>query len=175
VCKCVLYYCHRVATQLQLNISYHISYIKILKLYISALQLTSTVRFFVTTVMSLFSYTFICVYIICVVCTYGRQGSRPAAAHGVSRTHNNHCTASKITNKCRPHKTNKIQVLTRTAKCPTTNFQLQIAIPALYSITDIRTQKNARRASDSQLCEMPSEWGDFFSMVQTPYMSSRRA
>ena len=28
VCKCVLYYCHRVATQLQLrNISYHISYI----------------------------------------------------------------------------------------------------------------------------------------------------
>jgi hypothetical protein len=23
VCKCVLYYCHRVATQLQLNISYH--------------------------------------------------------------------------------------------------------------------------------------------------------
>ena len=26
VCICVLYYCHRVATQLQLNISYHISY-----------------------------------------------------------------------------------------------------------------------------------------------------
>jgi hypothetical protein len=26
VCKCVLYYCHRVATQLQLNISYIISY-----------------------------------------------------------------------------------------------------------------------------------------------------
>jgi len=26
VCKCVLYYWHRVATQLQLNISYHISY-----------------------------------------------------------------------------------------------------------------------------------------------------
>ena len=25
VCKCVLYYCHRVATQLQLNISHHIS------------------------------------------------------------------------------------------------------------------------------------------------------
>ena len=25
VCKCVLYYCHRVSTQLQLNISYHIS------------------------------------------------------------------------------------------------------------------------------------------------------
>jgi hypothetical protein len=24
VCKCLLYYCHRVATQLQLNISYHI-------------------------------------------------------------------------------------------------------------------------------------------------------
>jgi len=24
VCICVLYYCHRVATQLQLNISYHI-------------------------------------------------------------------------------------------------------------------------------------------------------
>jgi len=24
VCKCVLYYCHRVATQLQLNILYHI-------------------------------------------------------------------------------------------------------------------------------------------------------
>jgi len=24
VCKCVLYYCHRVATQLQLNISYNI-------------------------------------------------------------------------------------------------------------------------------------------------------
>jgi len=23
-CKCVLYYCHRVATQLQLNLSYHI-------------------------------------------------------------------------------------------------------------------------------------------------------
>jgi len=27
VCKCVLYYCHQVATQLQLNILYHISYI----------------------------------------------------------------------------------------------------------------------------------------------------
>ena len=27
VCICVLYYCNRVATQLQLNISYHISYI----------------------------------------------------------------------------------------------------------------------------------------------------
>ena len=26
VCKCVLYYCHRVATQLQLNISYHIKF-----------------------------------------------------------------------------------------------------------------------------------------------------
>jgi hypothetical protein len=26
LCICVLYYCHRVATQLQLNISYHISY-----------------------------------------------------------------------------------------------------------------------------------------------------
>jgi len=25
VCKCVLYYCQRVATQLQLNISYHIN------------------------------------------------------------------------------------------------------------------------------------------------------
>ena len=25
VCKCVLYYCHRVSTQLQLNISYHVS------------------------------------------------------------------------------------------------------------------------------------------------------
>jgi len=24
VCKCVMYYCHRVSTQLQLNISYHI-------------------------------------------------------------------------------------------------------------------------------------------------------
>jgi len=30
VCKCVLYYCHRVATQLQLtNISYHVSYCEI--------------------------------------------------------------------------------------------------------------------------------------------------
>ena len=27
VCICVLYYCHRVATQLQLNISYHISFV----------------------------------------------------------------------------------------------------------------------------------------------------
>ena len=26
VCKCVLYYCHRVCTQLQLNISYHIAH-----------------------------------------------------------------------------------------------------------------------------------------------------
>jgi hypothetical protein len=26
VCKCVLYYCHRVSTQLQLNVSYHMSY-----------------------------------------------------------------------------------------------------------------------------------------------------
>jgi hypothetical protein len=28
VCICVLYYCHRVATQLQLNISYHIMYLE---------------------------------------------------------------------------------------------------------------------------------------------------
>jgi len=27
VCICVMYYCHLVATQLQLNISYHISYL----------------------------------------------------------------------------------------------------------------------------------------------------
>ena len=27
VCNCVLYYCHRVSTQLQLNILYHISYV----------------------------------------------------------------------------------------------------------------------------------------------------
>jgi hypothetical protein len=34
VCKCVLYYCHRVATQLQLNtyIVYHIKYITIRKI-----------------------------------------------------------------------------------------------------------------------------------------------
>jgi hypothetical protein len=25
LCKCVLYYCHRVSTQLQLNMSYHIT------------------------------------------------------------------------------------------------------------------------------------------------------
>jgi len=35
VCICVLYYCHRVATQLQLNISYHtISYKKKTKVFI---------------------------------------------------------------------------------------------------------------------------------------------
>jgi len=34
VCVCVLYYCHRVATQFQLNISYHISYIIHNKSYI---------------------------------------------------------------------------------------------------------------------------------------------
>ena len=31
VCKCVLYYCHRVATQLQLNISYHIKYTRTIR------------------------------------------------------------------------------------------------------------------------------------------------
>ena len=35
--------------------------------------------------MGLFCYTFAAVCTICVVCTYGRQGSRAAAAHGVSR------------------------------------------------------------------------------------------
>jgi len=31
VCKCVLYYCHRVATQLQLNISCNIMFVYIIK------------------------------------------------------------------------------------------------------------------------------------------------
>jgi len=43
LCKCVLYYCHRVATQLQLNISYHVSFNHIIMLYgfISLLLLTA--------------------------------------------------------------------------------------------------------------------------------------
>ena len=52
VCKCVLYHCHRVSTQLQLNISYHIikmvmslsipwKYIKIIEVYLHSF-LTST-------------------------------------------------------------------------------------------------------------------------------------
>jgi len=93
------------------------------------------------------------------VCTNGRQGSRPAAAHGVSRTHNNHGMASKITNKSRPLKTNKIQVRSWTARSPTVNtvtFQLQVVFPALYSVTDIRTQRNEHSASASGLCEMTS-------------------
>jgi hypothetical protein len=34
VCICVLYYCHRVATQLQLNISYHIIILYIIITYV---------------------------------------------------------------------------------------------------------------------------------------------
>jgi hypothetical protein len=42
VCKCVLYCCHRVSTQLRLNISYHISYL----LYISGLHRTINFLFY---------------------------------------------------------------------------------------------------------------------------------
>jgi hypothetical protein len=45
VCKCVLYYCHRVSTQLQLNISYQIS----TKLHSLTFQKTIT---FVATIVS---------------------------------------------------------------------------------------------------------------------------
>ena len=90
-------------------------------------------------------------------------GISPGAAHGVSRTHINH---SKRTNKSRPHKTNKIQVRSRTARCPTVNkvtYQLQVVFPALYSITGICTQRNARPASASSLCKMASV-GRIFSL-----------
>jgi len=40
MCKCVLYYCHRVSTQLQLNISYHkISWIDRVKKFRSITQI----------------------------------------------------------------------------------------------------------------------------------------
>ena len=38
VCKCVLYYCHGVSTQLQLNISYHISRFVWKQKYVSSLS-----------------------------------------------------------------------------------------------------------------------------------------
>jgi hypothetical protein len=41
VCICVLYYCHRVATQLQLNISYHVSHHIIFWMSVCSLRCTA--------------------------------------------------------------------------------------------------------------------------------------
>ena len=41
VCKCVLYYCHRVSTQLQLNISYHIISYHIISYHITSYHIIS--------------------------------------------------------------------------------------------------------------------------------------
>jgi hypothetical protein len=55
VCKCVLYYCHRVATQLQLNISYHIYHIitVILPLHVSVSAVAIYIWFFCTEYLNL--------------------------------------------------------------------------------------------------------------------------
>jgi len=46
VCICILYYCHRVATQLQLNISYHIIYhiISLARLFEHPLQVNGMIH-----------------------------------------------------------------------------------------------------------------------------------
>jgi len=44
VCICVLYYCHRVATQLQLNISHHIIQTSQLKLYREIIAICSQIH-----------------------------------------------------------------------------------------------------------------------------------
>ena len=52
VCICVLYYCHRVATQLQLNISYHISYPIVSYIIISIISYHVSYRILSYTIVS---------------------------------------------------------------------------------------------------------------------------
>jgi hypothetical protein len=77
VCKCVLYYCHLVSTQLQLNISYHIksyhiiSYIKTYQIisyisYITSHRIISHNIIYVTTVLPWIIYTPTCFDILCL-------------------------------------------------------------------------------------------------------------
>jgi len=63
VCKCVLYYCHRVSTQLQLNISYHIPY-HIIYHIISLIPICENNSFFLAIEISLH-----CVQLIYIILT----------------------------------------------------------------------------------------------------------
>ena len=78
VCKCVLYYCHRVATQLQLtNISYHISTQKTRQTVVEGCR-------------SQLGFISVCnVKCAMVWPTYGKQRSYKKCNVGISTTHSN--------------------------------------------------------------------------------------
>jgi len=58
VCICVLYYCHRVATQLQLNISYHIISYHIISYHIISYHISHHITWY-----HIYTYIYVCIYI----------------------------------------------------------------------------------------------------------------
>ena len=88
VCKCVLYYCHRVATQLQLNISYHIISYHIISYHISCHVIYHIIPYHISYhVIYIMSYHIILYFIPYIICITYRIISYRIISYIISSYH----------------------------------------------------------------------------------------